>query len=155
MDDQEGNAHGVFFLNQHAQNVLLQPDPNNPQGGIITFRAIGGAVELFVFAGPTPDDVIRQYVSLIGLPQLPPYWALGFQISRYGYKTLADVNTVFQRNRKASIPQDTQVVDIDYMYKYMDFTTDPITYANFTGFIQMVHDQYHMKLVLIVDPGEI
>lgn len=42
-------------------------------------RAIGGLVELYLFLGPTPEEVIRQYHQVVGKPMMPPYWALGAQ----------------------------------------------------------------------------
>lgn len=56
----DGSAHGVVLMNSHAMDVMLQPDP------IVTFRPIGGLLELHIFTGPTPDAVIQQYTTLIG-----------------------------------------------------------------------------------------
>ena len=39
-----------------------------------------------------------------GRPFMPPYWALGFQISRYGYKNLDDMKGVLERFQKYKIP---------------------------------------------------
>lgn len=35
---------------------------------------------------------------------MPPYWSLGFQMSRRGYNTLEDVKTVTKRTESAKIP---------------------------------------------------
>ena len=45
-------------------------------------RLTGGDLELWLLAGPTPEDVSRQYLQLVGAPALPPRWALGFHQSR-------------------------------------------------------------------------
>jgi alpha-glucosidase (family GH31 glycosyl hydrolase) len=37
-------------------------------------------LDLYFFPGPSPEDVINQYLALIGKPFLPAYWALGFQV---------------------------------------------------------------------------
>ncbi len=62
-------------------------------------------MEFFIFMGPGPEEVIHQYTNLIGRPVMPPYWALGFQICRYGYTSTDDIKAVVDRTRAANIPQ--------------------------------------------------
>ena len=40
---------------------------------------------------------------------MPPYWALGFQLSRWNYGSLDRVKEVVDDMRKAEIPFDVQV----------------------------------------------
>lgn len=68
-------------------------------------RTIGGILDFFIFLGPEPESVISQYTSVIGRPFLPPYWSLGFHLSRQGYETLDDVKTVINRTAECGIPQ--------------------------------------------------
>uniref|UniRef100_A0A914YN06 P-type domain-containing protein n=1 Tax=Panagrolaimus superbus TaxID=310955 RepID=A0A914YN06_9BILA len=81
-----------------------------------------GQIEVFFFPGPTPEEVIKQYQQLIGTPMLPPYWALGFQLCRYGYSGIKEIQDVVDRMRAAGIPQDVQFSDIDYLNEYEDFS---------------------------------
>ncbi|CAF4650377.1 unnamed protein product, partial [Rotaria magnacalcarata] len=73
---------------------------------MFTYRTIGGILDVFVFSGPTPELVIRQYQSIIGNPYLPPYWAFGFQLCRYGYDKLDNMKAAMFRTLNASIPID-------------------------------------------------
>ena len=41
---------------------------------------------------------------------MPAYWALGFQLSRWGYHDLTEIQDVIARTAAAGIPQDTQVL---------------------------------------------
>lgn len=41
---------------------------------------------------------------------MPPYWGLGFQLSRWHYGTLDRVKEVVQEMRNAGIPFDVQVI---------------------------------------------
>lgn len=75
-----------------------------PEPGI-TFRTIGGMLEFFIFLGPEPESVVQQYSEVIGRTFMPPYFALGFQLSRWGYKNTENIRQVVERNRLLEIPQ--------------------------------------------------
>ncbi|XP_060863594.1 lysosomal alpha-glucosidase-like isoform X3 [Metopolophium dirhodum] len=113
--EKSGNSHGVFLFNSNAMDIILQPAP------AITYRVIGGILDFYFFSGPTPSDVITQYTEIIGRPFLPPYWSLGFHLSRYG-QTFEDLIQVYNRTIEAGIPWDTHWNDIDYMDNKDDFT---------------------------------
>lgn len=49
-------------------------------------------------------SMIGGLLQAIGRPVLPPYWALGFQLSRWGYIDINDMWTVINRTREAQIP---------------------------------------------------
>jgi hypothetical protein len=55
------NFHGQFLLNSNAMDVDLQPLP------AITYTTIGGIIDLYLFTGPTANDVIQQYWDVIGV----------------------------------------------------------------------------------------
>lgn len=71
----------------------------------LTFRTIGGQLEFFVFLGPEPESVVQQYTDVIGRTFMPPYFSLGFQMSRWGYKNTNEIRQVIERNRALRIPQ--------------------------------------------------
>jgi alpha-glucosidase (family GH31 glycosyl hydrolase) len=143
----QGTAYGMFFLNSNPQEVLLQPSPS------VTYRTIGGIIDLFIFTADSPQKVISDYYSLIGSPMLPPYWSLGFHLCRYGYKSTQDIKDVVERNFAAKMPQDVQWSDIDYMDKYYDWTVDGNNFAGFGDYVKKLKTDYNKKYVLILDPG--
>ncbi|KAL3074589.1 hypothetical protein niasHT_034926 [Heterodera trifolii] len=140
-----GKAHGVLILNSNAQEYVTGPGPH------FVYRTIGGQLELFFFPGPTAEEVIRQYQQIIGTPYLPAYWAFGFRLCRWGYRSLEDVQNTVQRVRDAQIPYDVQYADIDYMERFKDFTYDKKKWAGLPEFAKQLHS-WDMKLVLIWDP---
>ncbi|XP_064607330.1 maltase-glucoamylase-like [Liolophura sinensis] len=143
--ENDGNTHGVFLLNSNAQDYSLSPLP------MLTYRTIGGIFDFFFFLGPDPESVVQQYTGMIGRPVMPPYWALGFQISRYNYTGTADVRATIERTRKAMIPQDVQYVDIDYMNKRVDFTVDDVNFAGLNDYFKEIQSK-GMRTVVILDP---
>lgn len=94
-------SHGVFLRNIHGQEVLLRPEG-------ITWRTIGGSIDLYFYAGPSQKDVIRSYQeSVTGLPALQQYWALGYHHARWGYKSWTELAEVVQNFENAGIPLET------------------------------------------------
>lgn len=144
--EKSNNANGVFLLNSNAMEVITQPAP------ALTYRALGGIFEFFIFLGPTPADVVRQYNDLIGFPYMPPYWSLGFHLCRFGYKSLNNTRAVMQRNLDAGIAIDTQWNDLDYMNNSNDFTYDHVNFKGLPAFIKELHKR-EMHYIPMVDPG--
>lgn len=93
-----GTSHGIFFLNSNAMEYTLTPDPS------ITYKTSGGILDFVLFVGDNPEETVQLYHSLIGRTMMPPFFGLGFQISRWGYKNLTEVAEVIDRNLKAEIP---------------------------------------------------
>ncbi|XP_040858424.1 uncharacterized protein LOC121170993 [Ochotona curzoniae] len=146
LEDASGLSFGVFLMNSNAMEVALQPAP------AVTYRTIGGILDFYVFLGDTPEQVVQEYLELIGRPALPTYWALGFHLSRYDYGSLENMRRVVERNRAAQLPYDVQHADIDYMERRRDFTYDPVNYVGFPEFAEELHSN-GQKLVIIVDPA--
>jgi alpha-glucosidase len=59
--------------------VILRP-------GVIQYRIVGGTLDFTFFSGPSPTAVVQQYGAVSGFSQLPPTFALGFNLCRWGYK---------------------------------------------------------------------
>lgn len=77
-----------------------------PEG--VTWRALGGSVDLYVFAGPAAQDVTREYQrTAAGLPALQQYWTLGFHQCRWGYESWGALRGVVEGFERAGIPLET------------------------------------------------
>eukprot|EP00004_Rigifila_ramosa_P014127 TRINITY_DN318_c0_g2_i1.p1 TRINITY_DN318_c0_g2~~TRINITY_DN318_c0_g2_i1.p1 ORF type:complete len:918 (+),score=220.49 TRINITY_DN318_c0_g2_i1:14-2767(+) len=147
MEMRPSGAHGVWFLNSNAMDVALGLKD-------VTFKSVGGVVDLWVFAGPDPEEVTKQYHRIIGTPFMIPYWPLGFHQCRWGYKSLDEVRAVVAGYRDNNIPLEAMWIDIDHMERYKDFTFDPVQFpaAQVSAFADELHNN-EQSFVLIVDPG--
>lgn len=93
-------SHGVYLRNAHGQDILLESDS-------ITYRAIGGMIDLYFFQGPTQPEVTSSYLKAVGLPALQQYWTFGFHQCRWGYKSWSDLQDVVDNHVKFEIPLET------------------------------------------------
>lgn len=71
----DGTAHGVVMMNSNGMDVVLTDNT-------LQFRLIGGIIDLYFLAGPTPNAVNDQLTQIIGRPVMPPYWAMGLMQSK-------------------------------------------------------------------------
>uniref|UniRef100_A0A3Q2Y893 P-type domain-containing protein n=1 Tax=Hippocampus comes TaxID=109280 RepID=A0A3Q2Y893_HIPCM len=126
--------------------VTLQPAP------AVTYRTIGGILDFYILFGDTPEQVVQEFLELIGRPVIPPYWSLGFQLSRWDYGSLSEVKKTVERNRAVDLPYDIQYTDIDYMEEKKDFTYDKVKFSELPQFADYLHEK-GQKYILILDPA--
>jgi len=142
-----GSSHGVFMRNSNGMDIVLTVTS-------LSYRMIGGVIDLTIVTGPTPEAAIKQYHAVIGLPMMPPLWSLGFHQCRWGYANLSEVQGVVEQYAAHQIPLDTIWTDIDYMHNFLDFTFDPVRFPQdaVAAFVAELHakGQHH---VAIIDPG--
>lgn len=91
-------SHGVYMRNSHGQEVLMRPSN-------ITWRTLGGSIDLYFYAGPTQDKVTKAYQqSAIGLPAMQQYFTFGYHQCRWGYANWTQLQQVVDTFKAFSIP---------------------------------------------------
>ncbi len=172
LEMRNGRAHGVFLRSSNGMDISVSSSPS-PR---LTYQIIGGILDFYIFVGPEPESVIRQYHEVIGNPYMPPYWALGWHQCRWGYANLSEVQNVVQKYQENRIPLEgtprvwicfllllfmflwfrltVMWTDIDYMDHYLDFSFDPLRFpvAAMQSFVDKLHAN-GQHYVVIVDPG--
>uniref|UniRef100_A0A671YCK1 alpha-glucosidase n=1 Tax=Sparus aurata TaxID=8175 RepID=A0A671YCK1_SPAAU len=143
----------VYVNAYNVMEVVLQPAP------AVTYRTIGGVLDFYILFGDTPEQVVQEFLELPwqsncinNMPVIPPYWSLGFQLSRWNYGSLAEVKATVERNRATNMPYDIQYTDIDYMEDKKDFTYDKVKFSELPQFADYLHEK-GQKYILILDPA--
>ncbi|KOS19918.1 putative alpha/beta-glucosidase [Escovopsis weberi] len=152
VEQRSTGAHGVLLLNSNGMDVVIDKDASGKQ--YLEYNTIGGVLDFYFIAGPTPTQVSQQYGQLVGFPALQPYWGLGFHQCRYGYQDAFEVAEVVQNYSISNIPLETMWTDIDYMDRRRVFSLDPERFPleKMQGLVSHLHahDQHY---VVMVDPA--
>lgn len=110
-----------------------------------------GQLDVFVFLGPTPQDISRTYGQLTGYTQLPQHFAIAYHQCRWNYVSDEDVKEVDLKFDKYQIPYDVIWLDIEYTDSKKYFTWDSLAFPDPEGMEKQL-DASGRKLVIIIDP---
>ncbi|KAL8942209.1 MAG: hypothetical protein Q9216_001785 [Gyalolechia sp. 2 TL-2023] len=125
--DYTAYSHGVYNRNAHGQEILLRPTN-------ITWRLLGGSIDLYFYAGPTQPDVTTAFqTSAIGLPALQQYFTFGYHQCRWGYANWSQLQEVVDNHERFGIPLEN--------IWYRDFDNDLLRYSYTEGenFLSNLH----------------
>ena len=143
-----GLAWGLML----ASSFYSQFDVGQSEWEQLDALTLGGELDTYLFAGPTPADVVEQITRLTGRPFMPPLWALGYHQSRWGYKSEVEMREIAQEFRERDIPLDVLHFDIDYMRGYRDFTWHPERFPEPQKLLADLKEE-GVRAVTILDPG--
>lgn len=108
--DTSSTSHGVALLNSNGMDVHI--DRSDSRGQYLEYNVLGGIVDLYIFSGPTPFKLARQYTALSGTPAIMPFFGLGSHQCRHGYKNVDELGAVVANYSAAEIPLETMWADI-------------------------------------------
>lgn len=83
-----------------------------------------GILDLFVFMGPSSNDIFQQYTALTGKTPLPQLFAIAYHQCRWNYLSQEDVLDVQSKFDEADIPFDVIWLDIEYAEEHKYFIWD-------------------------------
>jgi len=120
--------------------------------GRVRLETSAGGLDLGIFPGPLPRDVLRRMSARVGRTPLPPLWALGHHQSRWSYRSAEEVRALAREIRRRGIPTDAIHLDIDHMDGYRVFTWDRRRFPDPKQLLAELAQQ-GFRVVTIVDPG--
>ncbi|MBA0831473.1 hypothetical protein Goarm_015939 [Gossypium armourianum] len=135
-----GQSSGFFWLNAAEMQIDVLAKGWDAEGGILmpteqsridTFwMSEAGIVDTFFFVGPGPKDVVKQYVSVTGLPAMPQLFSTGYHQCRWNYRDEEDVENVDSKFDEHDIPYDVLWLDIEHTDGKRYFTWDKMLFPH-------------------------
>lgn len=117
-----------------------------------TVTVCGTDFDIYLISGGSPRDIVRFFRAAVGKSYVPPFWAFGYQQSRWSYHNAEAVDRIIEGYDKANIPLDCVYLDIDYMENYKDFTVSETAFPDFAGYVRSKKEQ-GIRLIPIIDAG--
>ncbi len=108
--------------------------------------------DVYLITADSPREVVREFRSAVGKSYVPPFWAFGYQQSRWSYHNAEAVDRVVRGYDEAKIPLDCVYLDIDYMQSFKDFTVNENAFPDFKEYVSAKKEQ-GIRLIPIIDAG--
>ena len=102
------HLYGLFFDNV-SRGYL---DIGKQQPNVLDFGAVSGQLVFYIIMGNNYEEILTSYHTLTGKQPLPPRWALGNFLSRFGYTSETEIKTIMQKMNEYSIPYDAVIIDL-------------------------------------------
>ena len=121
--------------------MQINIDQTDDGNQFLEYNTLGGVVDFYFLAGPSPTKVSKQFAEVVGLPAMMPYWTFGFHQCKFRYRDVFELAKVVANYSEANIPLEVMWSDIDYMDHRKVFTTDPECYQ--VDLMQKLVDTLH------------
>ena len=147
MKENDNNFHIAYLRTSSALDAIKE---QNNQKNYLNWKLIGGVIDFRFFVGDNnPEKALERLHSYYGRAALPPFWAMGYHQSRWGYKDIESLQNVIQNFQKNNLPLDTLWSDLDYMIENEVFTIDQSRFP----LDKMKDILKNYRWMPIIDPG--
>lgn len=72
LEMRDGQAHGVYIASSNGMDIFISKTDKGQQ--YLEYNLIGGVLDFYFFAGPSPLDVGRQYAEVVGAVSTISYY---------------------------------------------------------------------------------
>ncbi len=102
------NGYAVFFDNASKGYADIgKTNSNNFEVGFVS-----GELNMFVIFGKNYKEILASYFKLTGTQPLPPKWAMGNLMSRFGYTSEQQLTQIASKMKEEKIPYNAVIFDL-------------------------------------------
>jgi oligosaccharide 4-alpha-D-glucosyltransferase len=120
------NGYGLFFDNPSKGYV----DIGKTNTSMFEVGFSSGQLNVYIILGKTYEEILLSYHKLTGNQPLPPRWAMGNLMSRFGYTSEAQVTSIAAKMKVAQIPIDAIIFDLFWFGDSIKSTMGNLDWVN-------------------------
>jgi oligosaccharide 4-alpha-D-glucosyltransferase len=118
---------------------------------------VSGELNVYIILGKSYQSILSSYHLLTGTQPIPPRWALGNLISRFGYTSESQVKGIVGKMEQQQIPFDAVIFYLFWFGDSIKHTMGNLDWTNKRKWPtpqKMIHDfkQKGIKTILITEP---
>ena len=146
-------GYGLFFDNASKGYV----DIGKTNSNVFEAGFSSGELNVYVIFGKDYKEILSSYYKLTGTQPLPPRWAMGNFMSRFGYTSEAQTKEIAEKMKKENIPFDAIIFDLFWFGDSIKRTMGNLDWVNKTAWPnpkKMIGDfkKQNINTVLIAEP---
>lgn len=118
-------GYGLFFDNPSRSFLDIGKTSKN----VLEYGASSGEINVYIIFG-NYQQILQSYYRLTGTQPLPPRWAFGNLMSRFGYTSQAQVKDILQKMKDENIPVDAIIFDLFWFGDSIQHTLGNLDWVN-------------------------
>jgi oligosaccharide 4-alpha-D-glucosyltransferase len=147
------NGYGLFFDNASKGFA----DIGKTTASIFEAGFVSGELNVYVILGNDYKEILAGYHKLTGTQPLPPRWAMGNLMSRFGYTSQQQVTGIVAKMKAQNIPVDAVIFDLFWFGDSIKGTMGNLAWTNKTKWPnppQMIagFKKQNINTILITEP---
>ena len=147
------NNYALFFDNPSKGYLDIGKAVTND----LEYRVMSGELSFYIIPGKDYNEIMYNYHQLVGTQPLPPRWAMGNLMSRFGYTSEKQATEIISKMRKDSVPLDAIIFDLFWFGDSIKNTLGNLEWVNKKAWpdpkkMMANFKTNHVKTILIAEP---
>lgn len=145
--------YALFFDN--PSKGFLDIGKTNPEQ--LGYSVLSGELSFYFIPGNNFNQILGNYQRLVGTQPLPPRWAMGNLMSRFGYTSEAQTREIMGKMKRDSVPFDAVIFDLFWFGDSIKGTMGNLDWVNKNAWpdpVKMISyfSKQNIKTILITEP---
>ncbi|MEO6168715.1 MAG: TIM-barrel domain-containing protein, partial [Chitinophagales bacterium] len=107
-------------------------DIGKANSSVLKYGAFAGELTFYLITGNDYPQILSSYHQLTGTQPIPPLWALGTFMSRFGYTSEKQTRDIYDRMKAENVPFDAVIFDLFWFGDSIKGTIGNLDWVNRT-----------------------